>query len=125
MTVMRQTPPVTVYASAARTATPTAVTVGCGPNRGLHLVIDVTAITASPSVVPTIDGYDPLSGIYYNLLTGSAITGTGTTILKIYPGIATVANGAASDVVPETIRITMTHADADSISYSVAAHLVG
>jgi hypothetical protein len=124
MTVARQAP-VTVYASAARTATPTAVTVACGAHRGLHLVIDVTSVTASPSVVPTIDGYDPLSGIYYNLLTGSAIVATGTTVLKIYPGIATVANGAASDVVPATIRVTLTHADADSATYSVAAHLVG
>jgi len=124
MTVTRQAP-VTVYASAARTATPTAVEVPCGAHRGLHLVIVVTAITASPSVVPTIDGYDPVSGTWYNLLTGSAITATGTTVLKIYPGIATIANAAASDVLPATIRVTCTHGDADSATYSVAAHLVG
>lgn len=115
----------TVYESAARTATPTAVTLAMGGCRGLHLIIDVTAVTATPSVVPTIDGYDTLSTKYYNLLTGLAITATGTTVLKIYPGIATIVNAAASDVTPNTIRITMTHGDADSITYTVAAHLLG
>lgn len=114
----------TAYASAARTATPTAVELTSEEARGLHLVIDVTAITSTPSVVPTIDAYDPLSGKWYNLLTGNAIVATGTTVLKIYPGIVAVPNGAASDVVPDVFRVVMTHADADSITYSVAAHLV-
>lgn len=120
-TVVRKT----VYASAARTATPTAFESSTEGARGLHLVIDVTSVTASPSVVPTIDGHDPLSGKWYNLLTGVAITATGTTVLKIYPGIATLANAAASDVVPDVFRVVMTHGDADSITYTVAAHLVG
>lgn len=112
------------YSSTARTETPTAFDAATDGARGMHAVIDVTAITASPSVVPTIDGYDPLSGKWYNLLTGAAITATGTTVLKIYPGIAAQANAAASDVVPDVFRIVMTHADADSITYSVAVHLV-
>ena len=91
----------------------------------MHLVIDVTSITASPSVVPTIDGYDPVSGKYYNLLTGAALTATGTTVLKIYPGIATVPSAAASDILSNVVRVSMTHGDADSITYSVAAMLVG
>lgn len=124
MTVLKRQ--VALYTSAARTATPTAVeaTTERG-ERGLHLVIDVTAVTATPSVVPTIDGYDDLSGKWYNLLTGNAITATGTTVLKIYPGIATSANAAASDVIPGRIRVVMTHADADSATYSVAAHMLG
>ena len=112
------------FASAARTATPVPAELTTEGARGLHLVITVTAVTATPSVVPAIEGYDPLSTTWYTLLTGVAITATGTTILKIYPGIATLANGAASDVVPETIRVVMTHGDSDSITYSVAAHLV-
>jgi hypothetical protein len=113
-----------IFASAARTSTPTAVEVNASGAHGIHLVIDVTA-AASPSVVPTIDGYDELSGKYYNLLTGSAIVATGTTVLKIFPGIATLANGAASDIIPNRIRISMTHGNANSVTYTVAAHLMG
>jgi hypothetical protein len=116
-------PQTTVYASAARTATPTVVQIDTSGVRGLHLVIDATT-AATPSVVPTIDGYSELGDDWYNLLTGAAITATGVTVLKIYPGIATVANGAASDVLPNKIRVVMTHADSDSITYSVAALLM-
>lgn len=115
---------VTVYASAARTATPTAVTVPVGRYRALHLIIDVTAIAATPSVVCTIDAYDPVSGKYYNQLTAAAVTATGTTVLKIGRGLTAAANLTANDVLPSTIRITMTHGDADSITYTVAASLI-
>lgn len=115
----------TVYSSAARTATPTAPTLGTSGAHGCHIVIDVTASAATPSVVPTIDGLDDLSGKWYTLLTGAAITGTGTTVLKIYPGITVAANVSASDIIPSQIRVVMTHADADSITYSVSAHLMG
>lgn len=116
---------ITVYASAARTATPTAVEVGVAGAHGLHLVIDVTAVTATPSVTPLIEGYDAASDSWYTLLTGVAIVATGTTVLKIYPGITPIANASSSDVIPGLIRVTMTHADADSITYSVGAHLMG
>jgi hypothetical protein len=115
----------TLYESAARTATPTTATFSSQGRRGLHLVIDVTVVPASaPSVVPTIDGQDALSGKWYNLLTGVAITAVGTTVLKIYPGIGTIANGAASDVVPANLRLVMTHGNANSCTYTAAVHLV-
>lgn len=116
----------TVYASAARTATPTAVTLQSGRYNYLHLVIDVTAIAATPSVVCTVDGQDPVSGKYYNLLTSAALTESGapyTRVLKIGPGLPVTANLSANDVLPDTIRVTMTHGDADSITYTVAANL--
>jgi hypothetical protein len=123
VTVMRPQP-LTVYASAARTATPTANELAAGLAHGLHLVIDVTAVTSTPSVVPTIDGYDALSDKWYNLLTGVAITATGTTRLTLYPGVATIANASASDVLPARFRVVMTHGNANSITYTVAAILV-
>lgn len=108
-----------VYASTARTATPTAVSIDDIYVKGVQIIIDVTAASATPSVVPTIDGYDPLSDSWYNLLTGAAITGTGTTVLRIHPDLTAAANLIAKDFLPRTYRIVMTHADADSITYSV------
>lgn len=115
---------VSVYASAARTATPTAVTVPTGRYNSLHLIIDCTASAATPSVVCTLDALDSISGKYYNLLTSAAITGSGTTVLKVGPGLPVSANVSANDVLPSTLRVTMTHADADSITYSVGATLM-
>lgn len=118
---------VSVYASAARTATPAAVTVPTGRYKALHLVIDVTAITATPSVVCTVDGYDPISGKYYNIITSAALTEAGvpyTRVLRVGQGLTAAANLVVLDVLPSIIRVTMTHGDADSITYSVAASLV-
>ena len=93
--------------------------------RGAHFIINVTDIHAgTPSVVPHIQGKDPISGNYYDLLVGAAITATGTTILKIYPGIGQVVNAAASDILPRVFRIQFIHADVQPIDYSVAAELV-
>lgn len=115
---------VTVYASAARTATPTAVTLPAGRYNYLNLTIDATAVTATPSVVVTVDALDPVSGKYYNLLTSAAITAISTTVLRIGPTLTAVANLAANHALPDTIRVTMTHGDADSITYSVGAALM-
>lgn len=113
----------TVYPSAARTATPTSVDVPVGRARALELVIDITA-GATLSITPKIEGVDTLSGKTYTLLVGSALTGVGTTVLRVFPGAAPAANTVANDVLPETIRITMTHGNANSATYTVAAHLL-
>lgn len=105
--------------SAARTATVTTGTQIMSKGRGIQVDIDVTAITATPSVVPTIEAIDPVSGTAVTILTGAAITGTGHKRLRVYPGIAAVANEAVNDVVGRLYRVKMTHADADSITYTV------
>ena len=107
------------YASVARTATPTAVSVEDDYVFGIQVPIVVSAASATPSVVPTIDGYDPLSDTWYNLLTGAALTGTGTTILRVHPDLTAVTNLTAQDFLPKKYRLVMTHADTDSITYTV------
>ena len=74
--------------------------------------------------MPTIQGKDPLSGKYYDLLVGVAIIATGMTILKVHPGITASANISASDMLPLIWRVQFVHADADSITYSVSAMVV-
>lgn len=112
----------TFYSSEARTATPTAVQVSDNYAKGIQVVIEVTAASATPSVVPTIDGFDPASDTWYNLLTGAAITAVSSTVLRVHPELTAAANLIAQDMVPETYRIVMTHADADSITYSVGVN---
>jgi hypothetical protein len=115
-----------VYASLARTATPAAVVLDLSVIRALLVVIDVTAIVTAPSVVVTVDGVDA-SGKFWNLLTSTALTAvTGATprVLKVGRGITAAANLAAADIVPERVRITMTHGNGDSITYQVTAHLL-
>jgi hypothetical protein len=109
----------TIFASAARTATVNGDDILNDDARGVVVVIDCTAIAASPSVVFTIQGKDEVSGKYYTILASAAITGTGTTVLRVYPGLTASANVTVSDVLPHTWRVIATHGDADSITYTV------
>jgi hypothetical protein len=114
----------TVLASAARVASVDSADFTNYNARGLHCIINVSALAATPSIVPTIQGKDPISGTYYNILAGLPITTTGINIIKVYPGISAVVNASASDILPRTWRVAMTHADADSITYSVGFALI-
>ena len=115
---------VTLLASAARTATVATGDQGNNDYRGVHVIINVTAIASSPSVVATIQGKDELSGAYYTILASAAIEATGTTVLRVFPGATNASNLVANDVLPSTWRVNFVHADTDSITYSAAAQLV-
>ena len=113
---------ITAFASVARVATPDAVDVDMGRAHGMVVVIDVTATSSTPSVVFNVDGFDPLSGKTWTLLDSAALTSTGTTILKVAPGLTASANAVATDMIPAIVRIAPIHADADSITYTVTVH---
>jgi len=111
----------TLLASAARTATTNSGDIANQNFRGVHVVIDVTVDPAAASVVFTIQGKDPLSGKYYTILASAAVAAVGTTVLRVFPGSTVTANAAANDGLPRVWRVLATHADGDSITYSVGA----
>lgn len=113
-----------VFASATRTATANANDQENEVGRGAVIVVDVTAVAATPSVVFKIQGKDPESGAYYDILTSAAVTGVSTNVYRVYPGLTAVANLTANDLLPRTWRVRAEHGDADSITYSVGALLV-
>lgn len=106
-----------LFASAARTAT-VSMTTNTECTGGLFY-INVTAVTATPSVVFTIAGVNPGSDTAYTILDSAAITGTGLTVLRVHPSLTASANTIAKDMLPQALKITATHADTDSITYSV------
>lgn len=114
----------TIFASAARTAAVDSADQTNYNGKGLHLVIDATVAPATPSVTFTIQGKDVVSGKYYTILASAAVTGVSTTVLKVYPGLTAAGNLVASDVLPRTWRVSVTVADADSLTYSVGASII-
>lgn len=109
--------------SAARTATATSNDLTNSLHKGCHIIIDVTA-DGGGTITPKIQGKDSLSGKYYDILVGSAITAVGTTVLKVYPGLTASANSIANDIVPSKFRIVSTASDANSLTYSIGISLV-
>jgi len=116
-----------ILASAARTATPTIATitadtlaVSTKAMADLQVIIDVTALSLTPSVQPALQAQDPVSTKWYDLVASiAAITATGTTVLSFGENSPVVANLSNQGFIPDTIRLTLTHADTDSITYSV------
>lgn len=115
---------ITILSSAARTET-TNSTDQVAVGGSAVIVVDVTAATDTPSVVFTVQGKDTTSGKYYTILTSAAVTATGTTVLKVGPGLTAAANTVVNDMLPNVWRVIATHADADSITYSVGASVPG
>jgi hypothetical protein len=112
----------TLLAAAFRTATTSAADQTNYNNLGVHVILDVTSLSAG-SLTLKIEGKDSTSGKYFALLTGPMITATGTFIYSLYPGIAAGTN-AANSVLPRVWRVTVTHQDGSSIGYSVGSCLI-
>ena len=112
------------HASAARTALevgPTITNLYNGQN--LVVVMDATVDAASAAVTVLIDGLDPASGKWYNILTSAALAAVATTVLRVSPHLTASANLIAKDIVPRTIRIRTTVADTDAMTYSIGYSL--
>lgn len=115
----------TVLSSAARTTTQTSADQVNYNHTDLVVVIDVTAVTSTPSLVVTINGKDALSGKYYTLLTSAAISTVSTVVLRVGSSFgAAAANLIAVDRLPRTWQVVVTAGNANSATYSVGAGLL-
>jgi hypothetical protein len=123
-----------VYPSAARTATPDTQEYVMFPDTfgGIEVVFDVTAIGAAASLTLTILGVDELSGKTWPLATVSPLLAAGgaqTLVVRIHPANPTAAATGTPAIqtvqgqIPGRFRIGVTHNNATSNTYTVAAHL--
>jgi len=111
----------TILASAARTATVTVEFKTPPWAIAVYFVLDVTLDAASASITPNFDAHDRISDKTFTLLDGAAVAAVGTTVYKIGPGLTAAANTVANEYLPEWLSFTMAVADADAITYSLAA----
>lgn len=117
----------TILASQARTATPTdaSLTISDAGEftdtiTDVQFVVDVTALALTPSIQPFLEGLDPLSNKFYDLVAAiTPVTIVGTTTIKYGVNTAVLANDANQGFIPKVFRLRMVHADTDSITYSV------
>lgn len=95
-------------------------------HKGILLYVHVSAITGtSPTLTVTLQGKSPESGQYYTLLASAAISATGLTVLKVYPGLTAAANLAANDILPPTFRVvTAIGGTTPAVTATVSAVLV-
>ena len=107
-----------LLASAARTATTSSADVVRTSERYVTVALIVTAVPTTETLTAKIEG-KTYSGTYYTIVAGTASAATGTVLLKVGPGIASVTNVAIGDMVPDVYRVTVTHSASGSFTYSV------
>ena len=107
-----------VVASAARTATPDTEEFTIGSDVDAIVLLINTSASSTPSTTPKIEGVDRTSGAVWTLLTGAAIAANGVVAMTVGTGVTAAANTAAGLPVPPVIRVTFTHGNANSHTYS-------
>lgn len=114
----------TAIASAAYTATTVNsndILTPPGFTRGA-LIMNVSAFT-SGTYTCTLQGKDPASGAYYNILATTAIGSASTTVLKVGPALTAAANSIANDLWPRVFRVSCTGATTPVMTFSVGYSL--
>lgn len=119
----------TVYASAARTATPdTQEYELIGDVDELILSINVTNVTATGQLDVKVEGVDRVAGVTFPLgvTTTAHITTAGEYVIQVGPSLPSVVTTnytSFNAVVPKVVRVTATHGNGVSLSYSVELQL--
>ena len=117
----------TVLASAARTATTASADQTNYNHKGIFVVFDVTAVPGGDTVQLKLQAYDPASGKYVDLLTGTAESAVGTYLYGLYPGIGdknAIFDNYEEIMLPRTWRVQIVHSAATSFTYSVGVAYV-
>jgi hypothetical protein len=130
----------TLLASAARTAGAASANQTNHNARGVILLLDVTVAPAAPpagsGLIPLIQAYDPISGRYVQLNSGTPtrITAVGTYATIVAPGIREFVTGGApasyqvyhsvNYLIPRTWRGSVNVGNADSYTYSLGYALI-
>ncbi|MCL6542045.1 MAG: hypothetical protein K6T87_15930 [Roseiflexus sp.] len=115
---------ITVLSSAVRSSTTNSSDFINQNGRGLKVVFNITAVPGTDTVTLSIEGKDPLSGVYYTIFSGAAESSIGTKVYTIYPGIPIVENVSANDILPRTWRVKVTHSAGTNFTYSVGASVI-
>ena len=110
-------------ASAARTTDTSVVITTVNPQKCGQFVVNITAYTAG-SLTAHIQNYSPVTDTYYDVLVSTALAATGTTILKVCPGITAAANLSVADFLSPRFKIYLHPSTSDAITYSVGMNLV-
>lgn len=109
-----------VYASASRTASPTAVEIeNTYGYRGFLLFIDITVDTGTDSVVFNIE--TECNGIdeWFEILDSASLADVGETVMQVYGGATPVADLVTGFHPGRRVRIVPVHTGTDGLTYSV------
>jgi hypothetical protein len=111
--------------SVARTAAATGALLTNMQARGILLLVDITAVGGSPGSITSVNVQAQIGANYKTIYAFTGLTtlnAVGQFAFCIYPGAASAGSWQAAPIqgpMPRHFRVTTTHADANSTTYSV------
>lgn len=96
----------TILTASGATTAQVSTDIPNGNFRATKVALNLTAVTTS--VVLVIQGKDSVSGLYYPILTSTAVSATGLTIYTVLPAGPVSANSYVNDFIPAWWRVTVT-----------------
>lgn len=116
----------TVLASASRSATVNSADQTNLHCRGVLICFNVTVVPGVDTVQLSLQGKDPLSGEYIEIVTSTAVATTGARFIYLAPGAGSLGsfNNYFNGQLPHTWRARMSHSGAGAFTYSVGAMLL-
>ena len=114
----------TPFGTALRTTAQVSALLTNWNHRGVLFVANVSVASGTGGLTFIVEGSDEGTPTYYPILQSVPITAVGIVVLRVYPGIAAVANQAASDVIPKHIRLRVAVGDASPYTYFVTCTLL-
>jgi hypothetical protein len=109
---------ITALSSSARTVTTDSADLSNYYNNGGVFNFNVTS-AGTGSQTLSILNKDRVSGVYYTLLSGAAVTTNSMNNYYVFPGATETANVSTSKPVGRTFRVTLTANNANSMTSSV------
>lgn len=112
------------YPAASRTQTPYSAALYTRGTQGVQVVWNVTSVAGTTSLTLHIQGYDPASNTWYDILVSTAVANAQAPTQKIMTvalSATPAANVAVSTMIPDTMRIQVIHSNSvDAANYSVS-----
>ncbi len=114
-----------VLASAIRTTLQTSADIPVPYAREIDVILDVTVDAGSAaSLTLSINGKDAVSGKYYLLLAGAAVSTVSTNIYKVGIGLPVTTNVSNNCGIPSVIQIAIAVGGASPATYSVGLNMI-
>jgi len=92
--------------------------------RGVHVFVNIPNALVGVTLTVTLRTKDPQSGDYVTLATSAALSGPGTTLLTIYPGILAVGNMVWNQCIGRFFEVVVTPSTNTAATYSVGMMLL-
>jgi len=116
---------VLLFASDTRSGDQNSATQANFNGRGVSVVMDVTARSGGGQKIRcVVQGFDPVSGKYYDIALGVEDSNLTTKVLNIYPGILPSTNIDVNNVLPRFWRVQVRTTGGGTFTYSIGATIL-